>query len=179
MVICRVDGSTLLLPGTPSWVPLVGFGGEVDMRGRGTPDIPRFGALRRDNTRSPAEFSWMVDSTMLLLELCEGGRRLAKAWAAPSPWCCYAVASPILPACLSRIASHLFHCPCRRGLLGGFIDQPTQGYNGNVPSRWVRIVGVRGTGLGPACGLVVHRVPLGAGPACLGGLCAVFLIVRA
>ena len=53
---------------------------------------------------------------------------------------------------------------CRRGLLGGFIDQPTQGYNGNMPSRWVRIVGVRGTGLGPAWGLVVRRVPLGAGP---------------
>ena len=34
---------------------LVGSRGEVDMRGRGTPDIPRFGALRRDNTPSPAE----------------------------------------------------------------------------------------------------------------------------
>ena len=34
--------------------------------------------------------------------------------------------------------------------MGGFIDQPTQGYNGNMPSRWVRIVGVRDTGLGPA-----------------------------
>ena len=53
----------------------VGSRGEVGMRRRGTPDIPRFGALRRDNTPSPAEFSWMVDSTMLLLELCgeEGG----------------------------------------------------------------------------------------------------------
>ena len=70
-------------------------------------------------------------------------------------------------------------CLRRRGFLGGFIDQPTQGYNGNTPSRWVRIVGVWDTGLGPACGLVVRRVPLGAGPACLGGLCAVLLIVMA
>ena len=54
-------------------------------------------------------------------------------------------------------------CLCRRGFLGGFIDQPTQGYNGNMPSRWVRIVGVRSTGMGRACGLVVRRVPLGAG----------------
>lgn len=76
----------------------MGFGGEVDMRGCGTPAIPRFGALRRDNTPSPAEFSWMVDSTMSLLELYGGGRRLAKAWAAPSVWCCYVVASPILLA---------------------------------------------------------------------------------
>ena len=68
-------------------------------------------------------------------------------------------------------------CPCGRGLLGGFIDQPTQGYNGNMPSQWVHIVGVRGAGLGPAWGLVVCRVPLGAGPACLGGLCAVLSIV--
>ena len=151
------------------------------MRGRGAPDIPRIGALRRDNTPSPAEFSWLVDSTMLLLELCEGGRRLAKAWAAPSPWCCYAVASPMLVwvslSCL--LISYCFACLCRRGLLGGFIDQPTQGYNGNMPSRWVRIVGVRGTGLGPACGLVVRRVPLGAGPAYLGGLCTVLSIVMA
>ena len=67
----------------------------------------------------------------------------------------------------------------RRGFLGGFIDQPTQGYNGNMPSRWVRIVGVRDTKLGPACGHVVRRVPLGMGPACLGGLCAVLSFVRA
>ena len=40
--------------------------------------------------------------------------------------------------------------PCRRGFLGGFIDQPTQGYNGNMPSRWVRIVDARDAGLGPA-----------------------------
>ena len=39
---------------------LVGFGGEVDMRGCGTPDISRFGALRRDNTPSPAECSWTL-----------------------------------------------------------------------------------------------------------------------
>ena len=58
---------------------LVGSRGEVGMSGRGTPDIPRFGALRRDNTPSPAEFGWMIDSTMLLLELCRGGRKLAKA----------------------------------------------------------------------------------------------------
>ena len=90
---------------------LVGFGGEVDMRGRGTPDIPRFGALRRDNTPSPAEFSWMVDSTMSLLKLFGGGRRLAKAPAAPSPWCCYVVASPILLA-LSCVALHAVCVVC-------------------------------------------------------------------
>ena len=94
---------------------LVGLGGEDDMRGRGTPDIPRFGALRRDNTPSPAEFSWMVDSTMSLLELYGGGRRLAKARAAPSLWCCYVVASPILLACFisygfARRGSHI-SCP--------------------------------------------------------------------
>ena len=77
-------------------------------------------------------------------------------------------------ACVSLIGawycfSSLSHMhSCRRGLLGGFIDQPTQGYNGNMPSRWVRTVGVWGTGLGPACGLVVRRVLLGAGPAYLG-----------
>ena len=74
----------------------MGSRGEVDMRGRGTPDIPRFGALRRDNTPSPARFGWMMDSTMLLLELYGGGRKLAKAWAAPSlRYCCW-VASPML-----------------------------------------------------------------------------------
>ena len=66
---------------------LVGSRGEVVMSGRGTPDIPRFGALRRDNTPSPVEYSWMIDSTMLLLELYGGGRKLAKAWAAPSLLC--------------------------------------------------------------------------------------------
>ncbi len=65
---------------------LVGSKGKVGMRGRGTSDIPRFGALRRDNTPSPGEFSWMVDSTMSLLELYRGGRRLAEARAAPSRW---------------------------------------------------------------------------------------------
>ena len=64
---------------------LVGSRGKVGMRGRGTPDIPKFRALRRDNTPSPAEFSWMIDSTMLLLELYGGGRKLAKALAVPSP----------------------------------------------------------------------------------------------
>ena len=82
--------------------------------------------------------------------------------------------------CASYVSvEYLVSSLCWRGLLGGFIDQPTQGYNGNMPSRWVRIVGVRGTGLGPAWGLVVRRVPLGAGPACLGGLCTVLSIVRA
>ena len=75
---------------------LVGSRGEVGMRGRGTPDIPRFGALRRDNAPSPAEFSWMVDSTMSLLGLYQGGRRLAEAWAAPSLRYCCCVASPML-----------------------------------------------------------------------------------
>ena len=72
---------------------LVGCRGEVGMSGRGTPDIPRFRALQRDNTPSPAECSWMIDSTMLLLELYGGGRKLAKAWAAPSLRCCCFVAS--------------------------------------------------------------------------------------
>ena len=58
--------------------------------------LPRFGALRRDNTPSPAECSWMIDSTMLLLELYGGGRKLAKAWAAPSLRCCCFVASLML-----------------------------------------------------------------------------------
>ena len=34
---------------------LVGSRGEVGMSERGMQDIPRFGALRRDNTPSPAE----------------------------------------------------------------------------------------------------------------------------
>ena len=67
---------------------LVGSRGEVGMRGRGTPDIPRLEALRRDTTLSPVEFSWMIDSTMSLMELYGGGRKLAKAWAAPSLRCC-------------------------------------------------------------------------------------------
>ena len=67
---------------------LVGSRGEVGMSGRGMPDIPRFGALRRYNTPSPAKCSWMFDSTVLLLELYGGGRKLAKAWIAPSLWCC-------------------------------------------------------------------------------------------
>ena len=80
---------------------------------------------------------------------------------------------------VSHVLPSISYMPLRRGFLGGFIDQPTQGYNGNTPSRWVRIVGVRDTGLGPARGLVVRWVPLGAGPACLGGLCAILSIVRA
>ena len=35
----------------------------------------------------------------------------------------------------------------------GFYSPTPQGYNGNVTSRWARIVGVRGPGLGPAEGL--------------------------
>ena len=93
----------------------MGSRGKVGMRGRGTPDIPRFGALRRDNTPSPAECSWMIDSTMLLLELYGGGRKLAKAWAAPSLRCCCFVASP-----LARPSND-------RGLPGGFIVQPPGG----------------------------------------------------
>ena len=77
------------------------------MHGRGTPDIPRFRALRRDNTPSPAEFSWMVDSTMSLLELYGGGRRLAKARAAPSLRCCYVVASPCWKYALEAIIKWL------------------------------------------------------------------------
>ena len=44
----------------------------------------------------------------------------------------------------------MVRCPCGRGFLGFFIDQPTHGYNGNMPSRWVRIVGARDSLLGPA-----------------------------
>ena len=99
------------------------------MSGRGTPDIPRFGALRRDNTPSPAECSWMFDSTMLLLELYGGGRKLAKAWAAPSLRCCCFVASPMLAffslVCVFCFLSYsVVH---DRGLPGGFIDQPPGG----------------------------------------------------
>ena len=109
---------------------LVGSRGEVGMRGRETPDIPRFGALRRDNTPSPAEFSWMIDSTMSHLELYGGGRKLAKAWAAPSLRCCYWVASPMLAGVslvfLTYVSlSYDSSCLCRHGFLGGFIDQPT------------------------------------------------------
>ena len=107
---CTADAKGWLKRGGGSRA-LVDSRGEVGMSGRGTPDIPRFGALRRDNTPSPAEFSWMVDSTMLLLELFGGGRRLAKAPAAHSPWCCYVVASPILLA-LSRVALHVVCVVC-------------------------------------------------------------------
>ena len=41
-------------------------------------------------------------------------------------------------------------CPLSLSFLVGFIDQPTQGYNGNMPSWWVHIDGVRDAGLGPA-----------------------------
>ena len=92
--------------------------GEVGMSGLGTPDIPRFGALPRDNTPSPAECSLMFDSTMLLLELYGGGRKLAKAWAAPVAL----VASSMLTFLLLYVA-----CPYDRELLGGFIDQPPRG----------------------------------------------------
>ena len=142
---CTADAKGWLKRGGGSRA-LVGSRGEDGMRRSGTPDIPRFGALRRDNTPSPAEYSWMIDSTRLLLELYGGGRKLAKAWAAPSPRCCRWVASPMLTGV--SLMSHTFLC--RRGFLGDFIDQPTQGYNGNTPSRWARIVGVRDTRLGPA-----------------------------
>ena len=92
------------------------------MRGRGTPDIQRFGALRRDNTPSPAECGWMIDSIMLLLELYGGGRKLDEAWAAPSPRCCCWVASPMLacvPLVLYAIFSLRASLSCRRGFLGG------------------------------------------------------------
>ena len=46
----------------------------------------------------------------------------------------------------------LHHASVGVGSWGGFIDQPTQGYNGNTPSRWVRIVGARDTRLAPAEG---------------------------
>ena len=39
---------------------LVGSRGEVGMSERGMQDIPRSGALRRDNTPSPAEFGLYV-----------------------------------------------------------------------------------------------------------------------
>ena len=99
------------------------------MTGRGTLDIPRFGALRRDNTPSPAECSWMIDSTMLLLELYGGGRKLAKAWAARSLRCRCFVASPML-AFFSLVCVFCF-LSCLlcydRGLPGGFIVQPPGG----------------------------------------------------
>ena len=64
--------------------------GEVGMSGRGTPDIPRFGALEKDNTPSPAECSWMIDSTMLLLELYGGGRKAGQGLGCSfSPGGCY------------------------------------------------------------------------------------------
>ena len=100
------------------------------MSGRGTPDIPRFGALRRDNTPSPAECSWMIDSTMLLLELYEGGRKLAEAWAAPSLRCCCFVASPYAYLLFSRMCFLLSLLPAPlydRGLPRGFIVQPLRG----------------------------------------------------
>ena len=84
----------------------MGSRGEVGMRRHGTPDIPRFGALRRDNTPSPAKFGWMIDITTLLLELCGGGRKLAKAWAAPSLWyCCWVASAMLACAYVSRFLS--------------------------------------------------------------------------
>ena len=100
--------------------------GEVRMSGRGTLDIPRFGALPRDNTPSPAECNWVIDSTMLLLELYGGGRKLAKAWTAPSLRCRCFVASPML-ACFSLVYVFcflLFLLSYDRGLPRGFIVQP-------------------------------------------------------
>ena len=74
---CTIDAKGWLKRGGGSRA-LVGSRGKVGMSGRGTPNIPRFGALRRDNTPSPAECCWMIDSTMSLLELYGGGRKLAK-----------------------------------------------------------------------------------------------------
>ena len=146
------------------------------MTGRGTLDIPRFGALRRDNTPSPAECSWMIDSTMLLLELYEEEGSCPRL----GLLLLSGVADWWLVLCLLIFLSYISHTPLSLVLrfLGGFIDQPTQGYNGNMSSRWVRIVGVWGTGLGPTCGIVVRRVPLGAAPR-LGGLCAILSIIMA
>ena len=58
---------------------LVGCRGEVGMRERGTQDIPRFGALWRDNTPSPAKCGLYVTvqsrSSSCMEE--EGGRAKA------------------------------------------------------------------------------------------------------
>ena len=159
------------------------------MRGCGTQDIPRFGALRRDNTPSPAECSWMINSTMLLLELYEEEGSCPRLGllllSGTAVWWLVLCFCFLLFVFVRRIMMPIRWCdgwmlsPCGHGFIGGFIDQPTQGYNGNMSSRWVRTVGARDSELGPACGLVVRRVPLGGGPACLGGLCAVLSIIRA
>ena len=41
----------------------------------------------------------------------------------------------------------------------GFYSPTPRGYNGNVISRWVRVVGVQGPGLGPAEGLWFAEFP--------------------
>ena len=46
----------------------------------------------------------------------------------------------------------------------GFYSPTPRGYNGNVISRWVRVVGVRGPGLGPAEGLWFTGFPLVRAP---------------
>ena len=54
---------------------------------------------------------------------------------------------------LALLRDDLISCPYDRGLPGGFYSPTPRGYNGNVTSRWVRIVGVRGPRLGPTKGL--------------------------
>ena len=71
---CTVDAMGWLKRGGGSRA-LVGSRGEVGMSERETQDIPRFGALRRDNTPSPAERGLYEDRTSLLLELFLGGRK--------------------------------------------------------------------------------------------------------
>ena len=104
---------------------LVGSRGEVGMSGRGTRDIPRFGALRRDNTPSPAECGLCVNDTGLLLELFWGGRQ-ARAQAVP-PLCycsCLSARSCSTDRMLSRPPLERSITPLHGGLLGGFIGQP-------------------------------------------------------
>ena len=57
----------------------VGSRGEVGMSERGTQDIPRFGALRRDNTPSPAECGLYVIVRGCSQSCTEEEGRLAKA----------------------------------------------------------------------------------------------------
>ena len=72
------DAKGWLKRGTCSRAP-VGSRGEVDMSERGTQDIPRFGALRKDNTPSSAECGLYVEGTSLPLELFWGGRKTSQS----------------------------------------------------------------------------------------------------
>ena len=58
---------------------LVGSRGEVGMSERGTQDILRFGALRRDNTPSPAECGLCVTVQSCSWSCVEEEERQAKA----------------------------------------------------------------------------------------------------